>query len=352
MRPEAWGVGREARGTLAALGLAALFAGGLRSASADTLYLKDGRRVEAEIRERSDEKVVVDWFGVPVSYWASDIERIQEDDQPVPVPRIIRPEVPPAPAVLTPEHHALIDELLTLSGAQEKMAQLREQMRSGLEAKVAQATRLSPEERQTLAQTVQAALGRDALYAAFSSAFIQDVKPQHLVAVHAWLSSPAGRTITRAEIEPTDRPALQAFAGALEVEPPPEGRLELVRRLHEGLNMTELFTSGLGAMFFEMGRLLATGDPPTPGDMEAAVAKALQAAGATEELNVELILQTLFVYRAVPDEVLEQYAQFAESEAGRWFERHAVEAMFRALGGQMGQAMQAWGPMVKSRKAP
>jgi len=59
-------------GTLALLAALAL----PRPAQADTIYLKDGKRVDAKITSQTDKAVVVDWYGVPITYWRDQIDRV------------------------------------------------------------------------------------------------------------------------------------------------------------------------------------------------------------------------------------------------------------------------------------
>ena len=48
---------------------------------AETLYLKNGKKVEAKIVSQDNQAVVVDWHGVNITYWRDQIERIDEADQ-------------------------------------------------------------------------------------------------------------------------------------------------------------------------------------------------------------------------------------------------------------------------------
>lgn len=44
---------------------------------AETIYLRNGQKREAPIMTRTEQSVTIDWYGVPVTYWAGDIERIE-----------------------------------------------------------------------------------------------------------------------------------------------------------------------------------------------------------------------------------------------------------------------------------
>ncbi|MBI2104967.1 MAG: hypothetical protein HYT90_05255 [Candidatus Omnitrophica bacterium] len=45
---------------------------------AETIHLKDGRTIEAQIIRQTDETVTVDWYGVPLTYWRDGIVGIDK----------------------------------------------------------------------------------------------------------------------------------------------------------------------------------------------------------------------------------------------------------------------------------
>ncbi len=46
---------------------------------AETIYLKDGRKVQGKITRRSEKSITVDWYGVPITYWLDEIEKVEND---------------------------------------------------------------------------------------------------------------------------------------------------------------------------------------------------------------------------------------------------------------------------------
>lgn len=48
--------------------------------NAETIYLKDGRKVEAKITQRSKNSVTIDWYGVPLTYWFDEIDHIEDEE--------------------------------------------------------------------------------------------------------------------------------------------------------------------------------------------------------------------------------------------------------------------------------
>src|SRR5688572_15152571 len=62
---------------VSALGVAvAVWAAWTPGGAADSIRFKDGKVIDAPIKEQTSQKIVVDWYGVPVTYWMRDIERI------------------------------------------------------------------------------------------------------------------------------------------------------------------------------------------------------------------------------------------------------------------------------------
>ncbi len=58
-------------------GLAALVWG--PASLAEVIHLKNGKTVEARITQRTPKSVVVDWYGVPITYWLEEVDHIDGD---------------------------------------------------------------------------------------------------------------------------------------------------------------------------------------------------------------------------------------------------------------------------------
>jgi len=115
---------------------------------AETIYLKTGKKIRAQILERSDKQIKVDISGVKITYYMDEIDHIEDADKqpaaaaqsnpPVPLSPVMNeqkvetPSVPvpsPAPApvdstVRTDSKKALILDLVDASGTKETMSQM------------------------------------------------------------------------------------------------------------------------------------------------------------------------------------------------------------------------------------
>jgi len=305
---------------------------GVSAASAETLHLKDGRVLEANVLERTEEKVVVDWFGVRVTYWTTDIDQVEPSPQPVKAPRFLRSvSLPPsAGATLSDEQNALVEEVLRLSGLADQLRQAGPQMQAQWEERLqtdARMQRLSPGDRDAFQHLFEAA-DFEALYGPARDVIRKHFDQQHLSAVKAWLSSPVGRKIIRMEAEPADPETMRGFLGALELEPPPDTRLVLAQRINDAAHVTEAMTQVLSAGLVGMGRV-----SEAAGELEAGLTEVQQAFGERrDELEAAMLARALFTYRAASDGDLEQYAAFLESDDGQWFSRVTTDAISHAMG--------------------
>ncbi len=142
------------------------------TASADVIHLKDGRQITATILKHAEDRITIDWFGTPLTYWLTEIERIDASDSPVVIPAIReRPARADTPAHPSPvdetaaDRVQLIDRVLYLSGLAQQIERMPIQATVRLDERDdEEAEGLSPEARERLRQIVAEAFGREAMY--------------------------------------------------------------------------------------------------------------------------------------------------------------------------------------------
>ena len=274
----------NARRLLVVCALAAIGMGDAGLAGADTLYLKDGRKLAAPIRQRTDRAVTLDWYGVPVTYWLNEIERIEPGDPetaeasltpaaaPVPAaaaapavpapsaprpapampaakvlalptqpPIVRRAPVPPAlPARGRPDPAAdLIDEILQRSGMLEQLAHARPL----IEDRLAQHddAQPSPAPDRMVRDALARAFSASALAAVVRARFLKTAEPYQDSAVLGWLRSPQAQRMIAYELGAASPSAgdVGAFAAELQAHQPGERRLQLIRRLNAATHASE-----------------------------------------------------------------------------------------------------------------
>ncbi len=66
---------------------------------AETIYLKTGKKIRAQILERSDKQIKVDISGVKITYYMDEIDHIEDADKQPTAAAQSNPPVEPAPAI-------------------------------------------------------------------------------------------------------------------------------------------------------------------------------------------------------------------------------------------------------------
>ena len=366
----------NARRLLVVCALAAIGMGDAGLAGADTLYLRDGRKLAAPIRQRTDRAVTLDWYGVPVTYWLNEIERIEPGDPetaeasltpaaaPVPAaaaapavpapsaprpapampaakalalptqpPIVRRAPVPPAlPARGRPDPAAdLIDEILQRSGMLEQLAHARPL----IEDRLAQHddAQPSPAPDRMVRDALARAFSASALAAVVRARFLKTAEPYQDSAVLGWLRSPQAQRMIAYELGAASPSAgdVGTFAAELQAHQPGERRLQLIRRLNAATHASEDARAVNLAVADAVLRVLDAADPahrrPAGWNAELEQIRA-QSEGL---LSHQTDLYFLFAYRAVSDDALEAYIRFWESELGRTFHARSTAALLESL---------------------
>lgn len=104
---------------------------------AETIYLKTGKKIRAQILERDDKKIRVDISGVKITYYMDEIDHIEDagnqpaaaaqSNPPVEPSPVSAPSSAPTPVdltVRTDSKKALIMDLIDASGTKETMSQM------------------------------------------------------------------------------------------------------------------------------------------------------------------------------------------------------------------------------------
>ncbi len=226
------------------------------------------------------------------------------------------------------ESESLVDQLLDASGITRQLEQVEPGIRRELSqgAEPAEAERLLSAlkrayEPQTLRETVREVLERELPEADMKSAL-------------AFLRSDRGRRITRleeaageeAETEKRERDAADLLAIL------PEARVELYRRLGRAIDVGELNATLITQMTLGMAQGMAA-LPGVGGSMIEELRDQLRAdrPKMVAEGLEESLRSMAHTYRALPDEDLVGYAEFAESALGRRYHRATSKALERAL---------------------
>ncbi len=348
------------RRLIAACAAIAAGIGGGGLVAADTLYFKDGKTRTAPIRRRTDQAVTLDWYGVPVTYWLNEIERIEPGDSetaeasstpaaglvpaaasapavrapsaPRLAPAMPAAKAPTLPARGRPDPAAdLIDEILRRSGMLEQLAHVTPLV----EDRLAQHddAQPSPAQGRMVRDALARAFSPSALAAVVRARFLDTAELYRDSAVLGWLRSPQAQRMIANELGAANpsADAVAAFAAGLQAHPLQERRLQLIRRLNAATRASEDARAVNLAVADAVLRALDAADPahrrPPGWNAELEQVRA-QSEGL---LSHQTELYFLFAYRAVADDALEAYVRFWESDLGRAFHARSTAALLESL---------------------
>ncbi|MGH7306892.1 MAG: DUF4124 domain-containing protein [Candidatus Rokuibacteriota bacterium] len=231
-----------------------------------------------------------------------------------------------------------IDEVLDLSGIRTQLVGLLRRVAVDLRPPPGQ---MSPAEMATIDRIVGQSLRPEGVYGAVRDAFRLQVDRPNLEAAAAWLRSPVARRIVALEIassEPSAEQKVADYAAVVKANPPPARRLELLQRLDWATGANETSADLVAAIARGLSTAVSAAGPPEsrlrPGQIEDRAAQVR--ARANETLREVRMMSMLYTYQALDDDDLSEYARFAGSDAGRWYNT----AMRKALVGAVGKAVE------------
>lgn len=251
----------------------------------------------------------------------------------------------------------LVDELIDLSGLKQQIPRLPneymtlvDQVLTGLDRRNPMPTNLRRELRQSFVD----ALSPERFEPQIRSRLLDTLSHDTSVATVNWLRSELGKKITAAEVNvgSPDRPVqLATFMMRLQLERPTPERLELVRRLEEVTQGSEMATEAWEAIVGAIARALEGGFRGDKLQIKEKLEEVLASMrGSVKGMFQQAqLFETLFTYQTVPDEELRQYAEFLETPAGR----DVTKIINRAVQGVAIDAIQNIRPVqFKGHQAP
>jgi len=292
----------------------------------ETIYLKSGQKIQAPITKRTEDGIVVDWYGVPITYWHEEIERIDEGAGAFP-PSVSR--AVDAPAAL----QAVVQEVLQASGFSDQLKAIPLQVQQQVEQRRHQ---LSPERAARVSQALTEAYQPEALEEAVATRFLQEADVERLQGLLAWLRSPLARTMTQLEthaLTPEATAEIAQFLASLQGHPPSAERLALIERLSDTVGAARASWQVSVAVAEGVVRAVGAADAQAISQAAAALRQELDQmrAESLELYESQAMMHFLYVYHPVSDQDLRDYIAFWASEPGQWFNRLSTQALVDAL---------------------
>ena len=233
--------------------------------------------------------------------------------------------VSPALAVSGPDE-PIVGELMEVSGLTEQIPRLPneymtlvDQLLAGLER---QRRPTSRSLRREIRQSFVDALTPEHLQSDIRSRLLKSLHPEATLAAMSWLRSDVGKKITTAEVSASsaeNRVQFATFFLQLQLERPAPERLQLIRRIEEIAQGSQMATEAWEAIVAAVARALEseyrTTNPQNKKNLEEYLASVRGSVKGMFEQG--RLFQGLFTYRTLTDEELKAYAEFLETPAGR-----------------------------------
>lgn len=234
--------------------------------------------------------------------------------------------------VVTSEQ-AAVDEVLKLSGLDDFARALPVTFLNGLDQQRGQ---IDAEIFPRLRLAFEHAFTTETLRAEMAAALAERADPERFAVAIAWLKTPLARKLTELENDaqrPESAERVGEFGASLATHPPSDSRQALIDRLDRALGGTEFglkAQSGfVRAMLESVNPLLPEENRKSPEQIETVIQQTRQQLGAMVEQQVRVGM--LYTYREVPDEELEQYIEFWETDDGQWLSEAMRAAVLRAV---------------------
>jgi hypothetical protein len=219
----------------------------------------------------------------------------------------------------------LVDELIDRSGLKQQIPRLPTEYMALVDQVLTGLDRRNPmpkSVRQELRQSFVDALSSDRFEPQIRSRLLDTLSQDTSIATVNWLRSDLGKKITAAEVNvgsPERSVQLATFMLRLQLERPTPERLQLVRRIQEITQGSEMATNAWEAIIGAFARALEGGLRGNKFQANEKLEQFMASIRGSMKGMFEQgqIFEALFTYQTVTDEELKQYAEFLETPAGR-----------------------------------
>jgi hypothetical protein len=290
---------------------------------ADTVILKNGKTIEGMITERGTSYIKIDFSGTELKIYNDEIKEIIKSEK--------------DPIIANDKFNnlqktVLIDKVFGLYHIKKQLAQIS----SRISEEYAQhKTRIDEQAYKTAAGVISDSYKEDKLYITVKKYFENNYNYKYLNEVKDFLNSPFSERVFTLE-EKSDEGSikeLKKFGKSLEVNPPPEARIALIKQLDTAVGATNLQIESMVAMYKGIARavdpLVSPDKRLMPGELEK-VSEAMRKELKDILKNV-VSVSFLYTYQSLSDEELKRYIQFWTSDAGKWFNGTYSEAVAAAM---------------------
>jgi hypothetical protein len=226
----------------------------------------------------------------------------------------------PAPRAPIDDKSAGIDEAIRISGIRTHLMFVRSHMKQVLDEDL----RLDFDSRRWLAQTIDSGFSPEAYVKPIRQALLDSYNADALARVLIWYRSPTGKKMVRLEqagAAPGQLQARSKYLATLENKQPSEDRLVLIFRIDEASRRSEATFAADKALTngWNLGIQQVLSDSEQREVTQTRLALDLFRAQLRDVVSEEILRDMMYGYRDATDAELRAYAEFLESDAGKWF---------------------------------
>jgi hypothetical protein len=231
----------------------------------------------------------------------------------------------PRPAPVD-ERSARVDEALRLSNLRDHLAAIRTRLQAFLDA-----SSTGYDTKQWVTGSFKTAYAPEAYTKPIRQALLDNYDADAMARVLLWYRSPVGRKISRLETAaqvPNQGTARKTYLASLENKQPSEDRLVLVFRIDEGSRASDSTAAALRSSIngWNLGiqQVVADTERQRMVQIESVLTK--YRAEFRDVIADDVLSELMYTYREATDAELRAYAEFLESDAGKWFFRTTFKA--------------------------
>jgi len=255
-----------------------------------------------------------------------------------------------------PNKEALAKELMKLSGLEQQIRQIPQQILAGFDK---DGKKLPPQRYTALRRVLSQAYNAQTLEQHVYRRVHRELNHELATKTLGWLCTDLARKITKLEEQastPQTIQQMEVFAKKLESSPPSQQRLGLARRIDLATDATELMLDITESSTFGLAMALDATLPPDQRQGEARVRVQMerQRQKLRETYQELSTVNALFTYQSLNDAEVERYVDFLESEVGTQYTTLANTALKDALyeaGTQVNRGMATLLTQWKNRKS-
>jgi len=219
------------------------------------------------------------------------------------------------------ERAAGIDEALRVSGLRNHLTRVRLRLKQTIDDNN---PNLDADVRRWLWRTLDLAFSPDAYAKPVKQALFDNYDADFLTRVLVWYNFPAGRKMVRLEqsgAEPGQSQARNRYLATLENRQPSEERLVAIFRIDEASRASEGTFGAIRAVVIGWNRGIeqVMSEQAQQRAAQGEIARDVFRAQMRDTVSEEVLRELMYTYRGASDAELRAYAEFLESDAGKWF---------------------------------